>query len=69
MATIDLNVSGMSCGGCEKSIRNALLSHGGVNEVTASHATGVVSVDFDAAQIQADQLKTAIEDAGFDVTA
>ena len=69
MANIKLNVSGMSCGGCEKSISKALLSHTGVSDVTASHESGVVAIEFDDAQIQAPQLRAAIEDAGFDVAA
>jgi copper chaperone len=69
MANINVNVEGMSCGGCEKSIRNALLEHDGVKEVKASHETGVVSIDFDEAKIAQDKLKQAIEAAGFDVAA
>jgi copper chaperone len=69
MATININVEGMSCGGCEKSIRNALLEHDGVNEVKASHATGIVEIDFDAAKIAQSQLEQAIAAAGFDVAA
>lgn len=69
MDTINLNVSGMSCGGCEKSIRNALLARDGVKEVTASHSAGTVQVEFDAAKISRDDLAAAIEDAGFDVAA
>jgi copper chaperone len=69
MANIDLNVEGITCGGCEKSIRNALLEQNGVSEVTASHETGVVAIDYDENKIQQQQLKQAIEDAGFDVAA
>ncbi len=50
MASINLNVSGITCGGCEKSIRNALLAHDGVSEATASHKTGIVAIEFDAAK-------------------
>jgi copper chaperone len=69
MANINLNVEGITCGGCEKSIRNALLEQNGVSEVTASHETGVVAIAFDESKIQQQQLKQAIEDAGFDVAA
>jgi copper chaperone len=69
MANVNLNVEGMSCGGCEKSIRNALLEHDGVAEVSASHESGIVAIEFDDAKIQQDQLKRAVEDAGFDVAA
>ena len=69
MATVNINVEGMSCGGCEKSIRNALLEHDGVKEVNASHESGVVAIDFDEAKIAQAQLEQAIEAAGFDVAA
>jgi copper chaperone len=69
MANIKLNVEGITCGGCEKSIRTALLERDGVNDVTASHETGVVAIDFDESKIEAALLKQAIENAGFDVAA
>lgn len=69
MANINISVEGITCGGCEKSIRNALLERAGVTEVNASHKTGVVAIDYDDSQIQQDQLKQAIVDAGFDVAA
>ena len=69
MASINLNVEGITCGGCEKSIRNALLENDGVSEAKASHETGVVAIEFDDSKIQADQLKKAIEEAGFDIAA
>jgi len=69
MAIINLNVEGITCGGCEKSIRNALLANEGVSEATASHETGVVVIEYDEGKVQEQQLKQAIEDAGFDVAA
>jgi len=69
MANIEFNVEGITCGGCEKSIRNALLEKDGVGEVSASHETGIVKIDFDDTTIQQATLKQAIEDAGFDVAA
>ena len=69
MANINFNVEDITCGGCEKSIRNALLKRAGVKEVNASHETGIVAIDYDDSTIQQDQLKQAIEDAGFDVAA
>ena len=69
MASINLNVEGITCGGCEKSIRNALLANDGVSDAIASHETGIVAIEFDNEKIQEAQLKQAIEDAGFDVAA
>ena len=69
MANIQLNVEGITCGGCEKSIRKALLEKDGVSDASASHETGIVKIDYDDAKIQQDAIKQAIEDAGFDVAA
>ena len=69
MASINLNVEGITCGGCEKSIRNALLAYYGVEEANASHETGVVAIDYDESKVNQDQLKQVIEEAGFDVAA
>jgi len=69
MAKINLKVEGITCGGCEKSIQNALLARPGVTQVNASCDSGTVDIDFDDGQIQQDVLKQAIEDAGFDVVA
>jgi len=69
MAKIELNVAGITCGGCEKSIRNALLEKNGVSEVSASHETGIVKIDYDDSAIQQDALKQVIADAGFEVAA
>ena len=69
MASINLSVEGITCGGCEKSIRKALLANDGVSDATASHETGIVTIEFDNETIQEAQLKQAIEDAGFDVAA
>jgi copper chaperone CopZ len=69
MATINLKVEGITCGGCEKSIQKALLAHDGVSSASASHEAGMVDINYDDAQIQPEALKQAIEDAGFDVVA
>jgi copper chaperone len=69
MAKINFNVTGITCGGCEKSIRNALLANKGVSDATASRDTGIVTVDYSAEMIQPDQLKQAIIDAGFEIAA
>lgn len=67
MEKIQIKVNGMTCGGCENSVKKALSAHAGVNEVAASHQQGTVDIGFDPARIQQAQLEQAIEDAGFDV--
>ena len=69
MEKIELNVTGMTCGGCVKSVQKALTSHDGVSNATADLESGLVTIDFDPSQIQAAALKKAIVDAGFEVAA
>ena len=52
METITLKVEGMTCGGCAKSIKNALNGRDGVQSSDADVEAGTVSVEFDAAVIQ-----------------
>ncbi|MEZ5565101.1 MAG: cation transporter [Gammaproteobacteria bacterium] len=65
----EFNVQGMTCGGCERSVQNALTSHEGVKSATADRNACKVSVEFDPALIQQDALAKAITAAGFQVGA
>jgi copper chaperone len=67
MKTQSLTISGMSCGHCVMSVRNALESIDGVtvDEVRIGQAT----VQFDESAVQADVVAEAVRDAGYDVVA
>ena len=65
----EFKVQGMTCGGCERSVQNALTSRPGVSAAKADRTAGVVSVEFDPAQIQQEALAKAITEAGFQVAA
>jgi copper chaperone len=67
MQQITLKVDGMTCGGCVKSVQNALNARDGVTEAVADLDNASVDVNFDPAKIQEAAIKSAIEDAGFDV--
>jgi len=69
MEQVQLKVEGMTCGGCVKSIQNALGSRDGVSKAEANLEAKLVTIDFDPAVIQRPGLVEAIEDAGFDVAA
>lgn len=56
--TQTLNVEGMMCGHCEARVKKALEAIEGVQEATASHETGIVTVTGD---VSLDVLKAAIE--------
>jgi copper chaperone CopZ len=65
----EFKVQGMTCGGCERSVQNALTSHKGVTAAKADRVTGTVAVEFDPSQIEQAALAKAITAAGFQVAA
>ncbi|MEW5943908.1 MAG: heavy-metal-associated domain-containing protein [Pseudomonadota bacterium] len=69
MKTVTLNVIGMTCMGCARSVRNALEQIPGVAGVDIALDQGKVAVTFDPAKIEGAGLREAIEDAGYEVVA
>ena len=69
MATITLNIDGMTCGGCVKSVTKVLNDLDGVHSATVSLENKNAQVEFDESKIQIAQLVEAVEDAGFDARA
>ncbi|MEW6038162.1 MAG: heavy-metal-associated domain-containing protein [Pseudomonadota bacterium] len=67
MATIQLQVTGMKCGGCENTVTKAVTALAGVTSVTASHKENRVDVDYDPAQTDPEAIRLAIADQGFTV--
>jgi len=68
METTTIKVDGMSCGGCVKSVTGVLTALDGVTKADVSLEQKQAVVEFDAATVSRDQLKAAIEDAGFDAS-
>ena len=66
MQTI-INIDGMTCGGCVKSVTNALNQVEGVTSVMVSLENKNAVIDFDDSITNIDGLKEAIEDAGYDI--
>lgn len=62
----ELTVTGMSCGGCEQSVEEALEGVDGVESAEADEASDSVTVEGDA---DVDDLVAAVEDAGFEASA
>jgi copper chaperone len=69
MQKINIKVTGMTCGGCERSVQNALTSHKGVTSAKADRTAGIVAVEFDPAMIERAAIEKAIAEAGFKVAA
>ena len=69
MADITLSITGMSCGGCVRSVTGVLKALPGVSAVDVTLEPGEARVSFDPAQVSPAQLAAAVEDAGFEVAA
>lgn len=64
-----LQIKGMTCGGCESSVNHALSSKEGVVEARASYDAGMARIVYDPALITPEVLKKAIEEeVGYIVT-
>ena len=67
MKTITLNIEGMHCGGCVKSVTRVLTELDGVQSAVVQ-LEGKANITFDENRVNVAQLIEVIEDAGFDVT-
>ncbi|MGG6313741.1 copper chaperone CopZ [Paenibacillus macerans] len=65
MQNITLNVEGMSCNHCVKSVEGAVAGLGAAGKVDL--AAKKVDVTFDETKVTVEQIKEAIEDQGYDV--
>jgi len=61
-----ITVEGMSCGGCESTVEDALEGVAGVESASADREADAATVEGDAAD---DDLVAAVEDAGYDASA
>ncbi len=60
-----LQVSGMSCSGCQLLVTEALEELKGVTQADVSYRDGIVTVDYDPEIISITTIKTVIEQQGF----
>ena len=68
METITMKIGGMTCGGCTASVTRVLRAVAGVQSVDVSLQRAEASVAFDPQTANRDQLKAAVEGAGFDAS-
>ena len=68
MESVSLQVTGMTCMGCVASVTRVLQSVKGVAKVDVSLAEASARVEFDPALADREQLRAAVESAGFDAT-
>ncbi len=65
MATTEFQVSGMTCGHCEKSIREEVEQIAGVTEISVSSATGHLTVTTSGPSVDNAAVLAAVDEAGY----
>lgn len=65
--TLELTVTGMTCGGCENAVVRSVTRLEGVTGAKATHEDSHVSVTFDPAKVSAADIKARIADLGYTV--
>ena len=68
MIETTLKVPDMSCGHCKAAVEDGLNELSGVERSNADVEKGTVEVTFDESQVSTEQLKGAIEAAGYTVS-
>lgn len=66
MTTVTLNIGGMTCGGCVKSVAKVLSDVNGVTRADVDLESAAAVVEFDDAKTNIAALIDVVEDAGFD---
>lgn len=62
---VALQVKGMTCGGCKKSVETSIASLVGIENVNVELESGKVEVSFNNTQVSVDQIRTAIQNKGY----
>jgi copper chaperone len=65
--SLQLTVTGMTCGGCENAVRRVVSKLSGVETVSADHHTNLVGVEFDPSQVTPQAIRAEIEGIGYEV--
>ena len=63
--SVTLNISGMTCSGCEESINHSVKKIKGVSSVKTSHIEGTSIIEYDTANTDISKIKKVIEDKGY----
>ena len=66
METTTIKVTGMTCAGCVASVERVLRALDGVGNVSVSLKEGEATVEFEGSRVRREELRAAIEDAGYD---
>ena len=66
MKEVCLKIKGMHCEGCSTRLEKVLNNQDGVEEAKVSLEKAEANITFDEAKINVNELKEAVEDAGFE---
>ena len=66
MKEVCLKIKGMHCEGCSTRLEKVLNNQDGVEEAKVSLENAEANITFDEAKINLNELKEAVEDAGFE---
>lgn len=69
MTDTTFRVPDMSCGHCKAAVEGELYKLSGVEDATANVDKGTIEVRYDEGRVSFEQLKGAIEEAGYTVAA
>lgn len=64
--TTTINVKGMSCNHCKMSVEKALMGLKGVKKATVDLEKANATVMYNPKEVNIDDMKTAIKDAGYE---
>ena len=63
----EFDVMGMTCTGCENTIKTGISEYPGIDEVTASYLEGKVLVSYDSSMVKSEDIEAAIIMKGYKV--
>lgn len=69
MTNAVFNVPEMSCGHCKAAVEGELKKLFGVEDSNADFEKGIVEVRYDEDRVTTEELRDAIEEAGYSITA
>lgn len=68
MENISFNIPSLGCSECSEKIRSTVKAITGVQNVSVNLKSQQLSVEFDPSRINADTIKTAVSEMGYDIT-
>jgi copper chaperone len=68
METLVLKIGGMTCNHCKMKVEKALRTMDGVENVQVDLNTGQATVSFDSAKLRAEDLRTVVSEAGYEIS-